>query len=127
MQTVCESGCLSLYPIADDESYSKGTIAFTFAQKEQLAPPRGNPIPWCVPKGSTTGIFRLGTSVATALLLAQTDFPSKSVRRKFLWVPRLGAPSIDRQRDLTIVEYDSCVGAPTEAAPRAQFRGKLKF
>src|SRR5258708_33614646 len=87
MQTVCESGCLSLYPIADDESYSKGTIAFTFAQKEQLAPPRGNPIPWCVPKGSTTGIFRLGTSVATALLLAQTDFPSKSVRRKFLWVP----------------------------------------
>ena len=40
MQTVCESGCLNLYPIADDESYSKGTIAFTFAQKEQLAPPR---------------------------------------------------------------------------------------
>ena len=63
------------------------------------------------------------TTVATVILLAQTHFLSESVRRKFLWVPRLGAPTLNRQGDLTIVEPDSCVGAPAKPAPGAQFRG----
>jgi hypothetical protein len=42
-------------------------------------------------------------------------------------VAPIGCPNFDRQVHLTIVKTESCVGAPTEAAPGAQFRGNLEF
>ncbi len=39
----------------------------------------------------------------------------------------MGAPTFDGQVNLTVVETESCVGAPTEAAPGAHLRRPRKF
>ncbi len=103
MQTVCESGCLNLYPIADDESYSKGTIAFTFAQKEQLAPPREIRSPGACPRGQS--VENQIADDARDPHVYGTSWNSGGT--KLLWVPRLGAPTVTQQPDLTILETDT--------------------
>ena len=55
-------------------------------------------IPWRRPKGSIR--LRIIGRPATFLMSGQISFTL------FLWVPRLGAPAVAQQADLTVVETD---------------------